>query len=149
MNCLRKTYLCVAVAMLLFSPMPEARSQDTNYDEAKVPKYTLPDPLVLADGQKVADAETWVRRRRPEILRLFQTHVYGRSPAAPENITFKVTSRDDRALNGLAVRKEVGVYFAGRDDGPRMNILIYLPAKAKTPSLKACTVRLERLGADG
>ena len=40
----------------------------TNYDESKVPEYTLPDPLVAADGTKVTDAETWLAKRRPEIL---------------------------------------------------------------------------------
>ena len=32
---------------------------DTNYDEAKVPKYTLPDPLICFDGRKVSDAAMW------------------------------------------------------------------------------------------
>ena len=33
----------------------------TNYDESKVPRYTLPDPLELSDGQRVTDARTWLR----------------------------------------------------------------------------------------
>ena len=36
-----------------------------NDDEAKVPKYTLPDPLVTASGMKVTDAKTWAEQRRP------------------------------------------------------------------------------------
>ena len=51
-----------------------------NYDESKVPDYTLTDPLVMANGSKVADADSWRLKRRPEILKLFQDHVYGRSP---------------------------------------------------------------------
>lgn len=42
----------------------------SNYDEAKVGAYTLPDPLVLRDGGLVRDADTWTKRRRPEIRRL-------------------------------------------------------------------------------
>ena len=48
-----------------------AAPPDTNYDESKVPTYTLPDPLVMNDGTPVADAEGWNTRRRPEILELF------------------------------------------------------------------------------
>src|SRR6266571_4333082 len=35
-----------------------------NYDESKVPQYTLPDPLVMGNGRKVADAKTWQTKRR-------------------------------------------------------------------------------------
>ena len=53
----------------------------SNYDEAKVGNYTLPDPLVLQSGKRVADTATWVRERRPEILTSYQTEIYGRVPA--------------------------------------------------------------------
>src|SRR6267142_1365113 len=65
-----------------------------NYDESKVPKYTLPDPLTMADGRKVADAKMWQAKRRPEVLELFRTHVYGRSPGRPAKMKFEVTSLD-------------------------------------------------------
>ncbi|HEV3146728.1 MAG TPA: hypothetical protein VGZ47_22770 [Gemmataceae bacterium] len=35
--------------------------------------YTLPDPLVLSNGQKVTSPEIWVKKRRPEILKFYQT----------------------------------------------------------------------------
>ena len=38
-----------------------------NYDESKVGTYTLPDPLVLNNGQPVRDRNTWYDQRRPEI----------------------------------------------------------------------------------
>jgi hypothetical protein len=104
-----------------------------NYDESKVPSYTLPDPLVLANGTKVADTTTWHNQRRPEILELFRTHVYGRSPGRPAGMTFELTSQIRDALGGSATRKEVAVYFTGKKDGPRMDILIYLPNSVKQP----------------
>ena len=52
----------------------------SNYDESKVKPYTLPDPLVLSSGQPVKDADTWFQKRRPEILKLFQTEIFGRVP---------------------------------------------------------------------
>lgn len=98
-----------------------------NYDEAKVPDYTLPDPLVAEDGQRVTDSETWQQKRRGEILRLFETHVYGRSPGRPENTTFDVLSVDGDALGGTAIRKEISISFRDNNDGPKIDVLIYQP----------------------
>ena len=109
------------------------QARDANYDESKVPAYTLPDPLVTPDGQKVTDAATWQNRRRPEILKLFETHVYGRSPGRPEKMHFAVASVDPQALGGRATRKEVAVFFTDKKDGPKMDILIYLPNGAARP----------------
>jgi hypothetical protein len=105
-----------------------------NYDETKVPKYTLPDPLVLRDGTKVSSAVQWTTQRRPEVLQLFEEHVYGKTPAGrPKAMTFEVTSVDRQALGGKAIRKEVSIYFTGKKDGPKMDLLIYLPASASKP----------------
>jgi hypothetical protein len=106
-----------------------------NYDESKVPKYTLPDPLVCADGTKVSDVKTWESQRRPEIVALYEKHVYGKAPGRPKDLTFEVRSVDKKALGGKAIRKEVVVYFSGDKKGPKMEILIYLPpgAKGKVP----------------
>jgi hypothetical protein len=110
-----------------------AQQRDANYDEAKVPKYTLPDPLVLQNGQPVRDARTWTRGRRPEILKLFEAEIYGRSPAAPKRLPSELFSVDKNALGGKAVRKQVTIYFSAKKDGPKMDMLIYLPAGAKKP----------------
>src|SRR5437879_2502447 len=129
------THLVVAFSViLLLASIARAQEFRPNYDEAKVPAYELPDPLVLASGEKVGDAATWRERRRPEILRLFETTTYGRTPGGrPPEMTFEVTSVDRKALGGKAVRKEVSVYFTGKKDGPRMDLLMYLPADAKKP----------------
>lgn len=103
-----------------------------NYDESKVPEYTLPDPLVLESGEAVADAETWRARRRPEILRLFETHVYGRSPGRG-HLAFKEHNVDEQALDGRATRKEVIAYFSDDEDGPQMSILLFLPNGVPRP----------------
>ncbi|NQT41581.1 MAG: acetylxylan esterase [Planctomycetes bacterium] len=123
------TVLIVAVAML---PAADARAQ-SNYDESKVPQYTLPDPLVASDGQPVTDADAWRQQRRPEILRLFQEYVYGKAPGKPAEMSFHTRSAAADALDGLATRKEVTVRFSADPDGPSMDILIYLPKDAKKP----------------
>ena len=110
----------------LVKELSESRS-DIIYDEEKVPQYTLPDPVVMLDGSKVTDAETWQAKRRPEILELFRSQVYGKAPGRPENMTFKLFDLDRAALGGKATRKQVTVLFTGKEDGPSMHILLYLP----------------------
>lgn len=117
-----------------FSLAYAANQPTANYDEAKVPNYTLPDPLVMNDGTKVADAAAWREKRRPEVMELYRTHVFGRGPGRPTGMTFKVTSCDKQALGGKATRKEVAVFFTGKQDGPSMSILIYLPNGAAKPA---------------
>ena len=109
------------------------RPTTTNYDEAKVGKHPLPDPLTCLDGTKVTDAKTWQSKRRAEVFGLFQTHVYGRSPAQPANLVFEVTKTDPQALGGKATRKEIAIFLTGKRDGPRLDLQLYTPNGAKGP----------------
>ncbi|MFP6659746.1 MAG: acetylxylan esterase [Pirellulales bacterium] len=127
---MKRTAAAIAVSATLWAA---CECTAANYDESKVPKYTLPDPLVCADGSKVTDADTWRNKRRPEILKLFETHVYGRSQPAGKRRDYKITSIDKSALGGKAIRKQVSILFTEKKDGPRMHLLIYLPAAAKKP----------------
>ncbi|GMU23807.1 MAG: hypothetical protein AMXMBFR13_38850 [Phycisphaerae bacterium] len=133
----RSVHLGIMAGLLSISGMAVAQKAEdipVNYDESKVPDYTLPDPLVMANGQRVKDATTWQSKRRPEILELFREHVYGRAPGKPASMTFEVFERSGEALDGEAIRKQVAIYFTGRKDGPRMDLLIYLPRQAKKPA---------------
>jgi len=133
-TCVRPTRFWALSWLILGSMSFAADLPPVNYDESKVPKYTLPDPLVGRDGQKVTDPVAWRQRRRPELLALFQTYVYGKMPGRPEAMKFEVRSVARDALGGKATRKEVAVLFAGKADGPKMDILIYLPNQVKKPA---------------
>jgi hypothetical protein len=102
----------------------------TNYDEDKVGNYTLPDPLVMANGQPVRDAATWYKFRRPEILALYQELIYGRVPDSAPNVTFEVVS-SQTVMNGLAIRKKIVGHIG--DKGQTMTITLTLPANASGP----------------
>ena len=115
----------VGLLMVLYAGI--AIAQDTNYDESKVPEYTLPDSLVLLNGDPVTDAESWVNKRRPEILHLFEEQVYGKTPTDAVNMRFELTSVDETALDGKAIRKEITVYLTADKSEPKMDILLYLP----------------------
>jgi len=125
--------MALGACLTMTEPLEAGDVRETNYDEAKIPAYTLPDPLTLANGQKVTDEKTWREQRRPEILKLFETQVYGKAPAKPARTISKVFSTDENALGGKAVRTEVDVMFTEKENGKRMRILIYLPKDAKKP----------------
>jgi len=100
-----------------------------NYDEEKVPTYKLPDPLVMADGTPVTDAEMWREKRRPELLGLFEENVYGRLPGRPEGMHFEVKEVDSQALEGKATRKTIVIHFTEEADGPSLTVVLYVPNK--------------------
>ncbi|MDX2270002.1 MAG: acetylxylan esterase [Bryobacter sp.] len=76
-------------------------------------------------------AAHWRDSRRAEVLRLFETQVYGRAPGKPERQGAELMERDQAALGGLATRKQVRVWFSGKN-GKRehLDLLLYLPNAA-------------------
>ena len=103
----------------------------TTTDEARVRPYVLPDPLVLANGVRVRDASTWVARRRPELLREFESLEFGRAPGRPAGERFDVFDRGTPALGGKAVRKQVTIYFAKDMAAPSIQLVEYVPVAVK------------------
>ena len=87
------------------------RPVDVNYDENEVPPYALPDPLRDADGTRITSARRWFDERRPELLAIFASQVYGR---ASRTLAVAITSRrvEPRALRGLATLHEIEVRVA-------------------------------------
>jgi hypothetical protein len=114
-------------------PATEVAGIKVNYDETLVGNYTLPDPLTLSNGKPVRDAKTWNEKRRPEIVRLFEENEYGRSPGRPAAMSFEAFDKGTPALDGKALRKQVTVYFSADKAGPKMDLLIYLPADTRKP----------------
>jgi len=137
-NGMRTTCSLVAFAFLAHAQVADAPDGDNkgipvNYTEAKVGTYTLPDPLTLLNGKPVRDARTWSEKRRPEIVKLFEENQYGRAPGKPSGLSFDVFDKGTPAFEGKAIRRQVTVYFDKDKSGPRMDLLLYLPASAKGP----------------
>lgn len=122
-----------ALAAVLVAAPALAQQPKANEDEALVPAYTLPDPLRFEDGRPVNGVDAWTRNRRPEILRLFEEHVYGHSPSAPAGARSVVVEEDRRAFSGRATRRQIRVLLDGTDAGPRFEILLYVPNAAPRP----------------
>jgi len=108
-------------------------TSEVNYDESKVPSYLLPDPLLLPNGNRIENSRAWLRYGRPHTLELFAEHVYGRSPGRPAKMRFKTLSEDKNALGGKAVRKEILILFTGQENGPSLELLVYIPKNAPRP----------------
>jgi len=89
----------------------------------------LPDPLKLSDGTTVTTPAQW-EQRRAEIISLYETHVYGRQIKLDVKPSFELRSEKLDALGGLAVRREIRVYFMGDKTGPWMDLLVYVPKNA-------------------
>jgi hypothetical protein len=114
--------------------LARASGHVSNYSEDKVPAYTLPDPLVMASGERVTSAEMWRARRRTEILGFYETQIYGRVPDNAPKVTWEVTETDAAARDGAAVMKRVVGRIGDKPDGPRMNLTVHLPSKASGPA---------------
>jgi hypothetical protein len=105
----------------------------SNYDEAKVGDYILPDPLVLANGEPVTTAALWFNRRRAEILELYRENIYGRVPDTAPPVRFTVGATDPQALGGTAVQQEIIAHFGAGTVGPDVHVTFYRPAHAAGP----------------
>ena len=140
---MKKISFCIVILLTILVFKAEAQGQKpandfvagipVNYDESKAGTYTLPDPLVLANGRKVKNARQWFKKRRPEIVALFEEHQYGKVPPRPADLSFNVFDKGTPALNGAAIRKQVTVYFTKDTSSHKMDILIYIPANATKP----------------
>ena len=124
---------CAAMGQADKPPAAVVAGIPVNYDEARVGSYTLPDPLLLANGKPVRDAKTWNEKRRAEIVRLFEENQYGRSPGRPAAMSFDVFDKGTPAFDGKGTRRQVTIYFSADKAGPKMDLLVYVPANAPGP----------------
>ncbi|MEO6187429.1 MAG: hypothetical protein ABIO82_06675 [Ginsengibacter sp.] len=132
----KNTLLLVGLAIASLKSMT-ALSQinpDANTDEAKVRPYTLPDPLMMADGEKVTSVVQWQKIQRPYLYHLFEENVYGHYPKTPVAIHYKIRETDRNALNGTATRKQVRIFLKRGDNSVFVDVLMYLPNHIKGPA---------------
>ncbi len=127
-------YCSISVLLLHASGQAACSYPAYNYDTTKIPAYTLPDPLTMADGViRVTTVTMWQSARRPQILQLFTSQMYGVAPGKPAAMTYSVFDNTPNALGGIATRQQVTIYFNGTDSGPKMDLLIYIPNTVPHP----------------
>jgi len=134
-------------SLLVFIVISHALAQEgfkPNHDEAAVPAYQLPDPLVFEDGTAVTNPGDWIKRRA-EILALFETHVHGRTPAGiPEGVEYERRKSID-FLDGKAVLEEIRIRFSQQEGTPHLDLLLIKP-KAPEGKKFRCFLTLNFLG---
>ncbi len=101
-----------------------------NYDESRVPSYTLPRVLEATDGTPITTREEWRELRRPQLVALFEEHVYGSMAPRLEPTSVAIEAEETEALGGKAIRREVAIRFGDEKTGPVFHVLIYLPREA-------------------
>ncbi len=99
---------------------------EPNYDESKMPKFKVPDPLTTFKGKKIRNTNQWIKKRRPELLQFFSENEYGEVPGKLNISSWKVLEQGE-AFNGKALRKQVQLSFQKNGKKLDFTILIYLP----------------------
>jgi hypothetical protein len=103
-----------------------------NYDEAKVPAYTL--PAVLGDGPRIVRTAGAWPGQRAKILQLFRDTVYGRSPRRPDRLSFTVLEENDRAMDGAATLRRVAIDSRQGSRSHRFELTLFVPNGRRGPA---------------
>src|SRR5215470_14161269 len=107
----------------LFPSGPGAYLASTYNESTANPYPNLPDPLTFNNGSKVRTASEW-RRRRSEIMELFDREIYGRRPKAIPKVMWTVASATEGTTGNVsAITKQL----IGRVDNsgyPALNVTI-------------------------
>ncbi len=121
----------LTLLLLLLSAASCAGTQnvkrETNYDESKVPTYVLPDLLTATDGTPIKSSKEWEMSRRDEILELFSSQMYGRTPQDMIDVRYEVLRENPNDMGGKATSKQVLFTFTSGATTLEALLLIYIP----------------------
>lgn len=123
---MKHLFKLAAIAVLSILPL-SLEAQPTN-------PYELPDPLLMENGKTVRNKSQWIKERRPEIMEMLRSQMFGREPGADAvpDMHFKVIEESHDALGGLATRKQVKISF-DKDEKYYLMLLMYVPNDKKGP----------------
>jgi hypothetical protein len=109
-----------------------------NTDESKATQYTsIPDPLILNNGKKVKSAKVWWKKRRPELVELWDKEIYGRVPANVPGVKWELLSTTNDSVAKIPVITKRLIGHVDNSSYPSIKVDIDLtlvtPANAKVP----------------
>jgi len=123
-------HLILSIIISLSVNISFAQQIVINYDESKVPDFTLPDPLICNDGKKITTVKQWEKRRQ-ELLEIFSSQMYGRTPGDKIKVTYETLSENPNFLNGKATAKQVKFIFTNGTKKVEALLLLVLPNHTK------------------
>lgn len=129
-----KAYLLTCLSLIICIQLHAQNHEESNYDESKVPAYSLPDVLKTSNNKTIKNKKAWEKIRRPEVLTLFEDNIYGQVPKSFEDIRFSVLSEDKNSMNGKAHRKEVLIEVFNKNKSVRINLVLFTPNNVARPA---------------
>lgn len=105
------------------------------YTEGQVPDYKLPNPLVTLEGTRIGNKEEWTNIRRPQIIDLLASNIYGHVPLpeSPIKSEFQLLEVSKSFFNGRCTRKRIKAEFSNDRGHIEMNMVLYVPNDVKKP----------------
>lgn len=120
--------------ILMMTNVGFAQDYGLNYDESKVPDYTLPPILETSDGVPVSNVRDWKNIRRPEIISLYEELVYGQIPQNYDAIRFEVVNENREAIGGAATLKEVDITTERNGNSVTLRMNLFIPNGITKPA---------------
>ena len=123
----------VVIISMVFLTCCVSAQNDINYDESKVPQYVLPDVLTLSNGQKTETKEQWENQRRPEVMELFASQMYGRTPTEKISVRYEKLTENPNDMGGKATSRQVKFVFSNGKKQVEAILLMYIPNASEGP----------------
>lgn len=99
-----------------------------------LPAFTLPSVLKANAGQPISTKEQWTTSRRPELLELFRTHVYGRVPPTKYEQAYRVVQEDAHAIDGKATLRIVEITITRGNKSLPIRVHLFVPNQLPQPA---------------
>ncbi|MVM38207.1 acetylxylan esterase [Spirosoma sp. HMF3257] len=128
-----KRFALYFLFVIVLNRLQAQNTGEPNYDESKVPAYTLPNVLKTVTNRQVRNKATWEQLRRPEIIKLFEDNVYGQMPKAFDRLTYSIKRENISAMAGKATLKEVLIEVVHDQKRLAINLVLFVPTKPKGP----------------
>ena len=124
-----KNILILLSLQIIYSSSMEAQ----NYDESKIPQYSLPDILLSESGQLAETVDAWEKVRRGEVLELFRDQMYGKVPEFKYTKDYQHRVLKNAEFKEGATQEEVTITIANDRDEIKITLLLTLPKNTKGP----------------